>query len=147
VRLARKLDGRAGAVDAFARRHELAVSLGDLEGDGVCDRLRLRHGLADARIGHAQLCHTLASLEQLPLQLDEAYRQVEVTGRVVLPEIEQVSFGDDAGGEVGAGNARAFLSDLDGLAGYAEFATGVYGLLQAISQADGEGRHVGGVHH
>ena len=72
--------------------------------------------------------------------------QIEVAARAGLLEVQEVALGHDARGEVGAGDARAFLGHLHGLAGHLELATAADGRLQTVGQAQREGRDVGRVH-
>src|SRR5262249_36951280 len=48
ISLSRLIHGRSRAIDALARENQLAVGLIDLKSDGVRDRIRLSHGLANA---------------------------------------------------------------------------------------------------
>ena len=145
VGLARLLHGWTGAIDALACKDQLAVGLVDLESDGVRDRIRLGHGLANARIGDVQFGHPLASLKQAPLQLDEAQGQVGMAARAGLLEVEEGTIGHNAWGEIGAGDTRPYLGRLDRLTGHLKLATADR-RLQTVGQAKVEGGDVGRVH-
>ena len=132
-------------VDSLLRCHHLVVGLVNLESDGVGDRLGLGHRRADARIVHAHLGDSLASLVEPPFQFDKAQAQVGVAAWAGLLEVVGIALGHDSWSKIGLRDARAFLRYLHGLAGNLELATIADGLLQAVGKAHGKRWYVGRV--
>src|SRR5437870_4088654 len=71
--------GGAGPVDRQASGNQVAIGLGNLEGDGIRDGLRLGNGRSDLRVGNAKFSYTLAAFKQAPFEFDAAHSQVGVS--------------------------------------------------------------------